>query len=252
MGQELGLKLQTVKSFQTESPKSLVYQTVETELLFRLVWFEIVYFLVWFDLTSHHVGLNRTEQKNSFSYKFYIIYFWFCGHTRRDKDVDDETYKEKNSPRMFGSDEEVGSQVPTQVQTLVEGLRSVLVSEYKPMPNVDYLQPFSIGFFGTRNMGFIIGTNATFIRGALRAEKPMLLTVILPQRLKKQSPENQELLSKNVIEKPHNDHLTSSNCIVWKNCKLCKMDIISHVQQAIFFAFRGRMVMETCQEAKNL
>ncbi|KAL5554524.1 hypothetical protein UlMin_041925 [Ulmus minor] len=158
---------------------------------------------------------------------------WFCGHTRRDKDVDDETYKEKNSPCMFGYDEEASS------------------------------QPFSIGFFGTWNMGFMhqknhiytseaSGTNATFIIGALRAEKPVLLIVILPQRLKKQSPESQELLSKNVIEKPHNDHLTSSNCIVWKNCKLCKMDIISHVQQAIFFAFRGIMVMETCQEAKNL
>jgi hypothetical protein len=40
------------------------------------------------------------------------------------------------------------------------------------------------------------GTNAAVIRGALRAEKPELLTVILPQSLKKQSPESQELLSK--------------------------------------------------------
>jgi hypothetical protein len=53
------------------------------------------------------------------------------------------------------------------------------------------------------------GTNAAVIRGALRAERPELLTVILPQSLKKQPPESQELLSKvqNVIEKPHNDHL---------------------------------------------
>ncbi|KAL5571963.1 hypothetical protein UlMin_021560 [Ulmus minor] len=147
---------------------------------------------------------------------------------------------------MFGSDEEVGSQVPT----LVEGSISVLVSEYKHVPN-----PFSIGFFGTRNMGFMrqknciytlgaSGTNATFIRGALRAEKPELFTVILPQRLKKQSLESQELLSKNAIEKPHNDHLTSSHC---------KMDIISHMQQVICFVFHdSRMLMETCQEAKNL
>lgn len=40
------------------------------------------------------------------------------------------------------------------------------------------------------------GTNAAVIRGALRAEKPDLLTVILPQSLKMQSPESQELLSK--------------------------------------------------------
>lgn len=40
------------------------------------------------------------------------------------------------------------------------------------------------------------GTNAAVVRGALRAEKPELLTVILPQSLKKQPPESQELLSK--------------------------------------------------------
>lgn len=40
------------------------------------------------------------------------------------------------------------------------------------------------------------GTNAAVIRGALRAEKPELLTVILPQSLKMQPPESQELLSK--------------------------------------------------------
>ena len=40
------------------------------------------------------------------------------------------------------------------------------------------------------------GTNAAVIRGALRAEKPELLTVILPQSLRKQPPESQELLSK--------------------------------------------------------
>ena len=40
------------------------------------------------------------------------------------------------------------------------------------------------------------GTNAAVIRGALRAEKPELLTVILPQSLKKQPPESRELLSK--------------------------------------------------------
>ncbi|KAL5551025.1 hypothetical protein UlMin_001201 [Ulmus minor] len=130
----------------------------------------------------------------------------------------------------------------------------------------------TIGFFGTRNMGFMhqelikilsyamvktknhiytsgaSGTNVAFIRGALRVEKPELLTVILPQSLKKQSPESQEILSKNVIEKPHNDYLP-----LIEASRLCNMDIISHVQQVICFAFRNiRMLMETCQEAKNL
>ena len=39
------------------------------------------------------------------------------------------------------------------------------------------------------------GTNAAVIRGALRAEKPDLLTVVLPQSLSMQSPESQELLA---------------------------------------------------------
>ncbi|PNX96622.1 hypothetical protein L195_g019832, partial [Trifolium pratense] len=83
--------------------------------------------------------------------------------------------------------------------------------------------PRAIGFFGTRNMGFMhqelieilsyamvitknhiytsgaSGTNAAVIRGALRAEKPELLTVILPQSLSKQPPESQELLSKEAL-----------------------------------------------------
>jgi hypothetical protein len=76
----------------------------------------------------------------------------------------------------------------------------------------------SIAFFGTRNMGFLhqqlveilsyamvltgnhiftsggLGTNAAVIRGALRAERPDLLTVILPQSLEMQPEELHELL----------------------------------------------------------
>ncbi|KAF3682192.1 putative inositol-tetrakisphosphate 1-kinase 4-like [Capsicum annuum] len=211
------------------------------------------------------------------------------GHTWPDGDAEtycnnDNLRNEDNYPiQMFGSDDELSSQIPTQVQSVVEGSGSVLVSEYKPVPDVDYLQellaiqqqgPRNIGFFGTRNMGFMhqelieilsyalvitknhiftsgaAGTNAAVIRGALRAEKPELLTVILPQSLKKQPPESQELLSKvkNVIEKPHNDHLS-----LLEASRLCNMDIISQVQQVICFAFHdSRLLMETCQEAKNL
>ncbi|XP_062170157.1 uncharacterized protein LOC133875900 [Alnus glutinosa] len=208
---------------------------------------------------------------------------WLCGRMRGEQDMDNWKYEEENVVRMFGSDEEVGTQIPTQAQSIVEGSGTLLVSEFKPVPDVDYLQellaiqqqgPRAIGFFGTRNMGFMhqelieilsyamvitknhiftsgaSGTNAAVIRGALRAEKPELLTVILPQSLKKQSPESQELLSKvkNVIEKPHNDHLP-----LIEASRLCNMDIISHVQQVICFAFHdSRLLMETCQEAKNM
>eukprot|EP00249_Psilotum_nudum_P004305 c17831_g1_i1 orf=155-556(-) len=94
------------------------------------------------------------------------------------------------------------------------------------------------------------GTNAAVIRGALRAERPDLLTVILPQSLKKQSPESQELLSKvqNVVEMPHNDCLP-----LVEASRICNMDILSHVQQVICFAFHdSNLLLETCREAKNL
>ncbi|KAL9379559.1 hypothetical protein Peur_028041 [Populus x canadensis] len=208
---------------------------------------------------------------------------WLCGHKRNDQEMDSWKADEENIECMFGSNEDTGSQIPTQAQTIVEGSGTVVLSEFKPVPDVDYLQellaiqqqgPRSIGFFGTRNMGFMhqelieilsyalvitknhiytsgaSGTNAAVIRGALRAEKPELLTVILPQSLKKQPPESQELLAKvqNVIEKPHNDHLP-----LIEASRLCNMDIISHVQQVICFAFHdSRLLMETCQEAKNL
>ncbi|XP_068662470.1 uncharacterized protein [Aristolochia californica] len=198
---------------------------------------------------------------------------------------DEETGNLRNNAegaRMFGSDEEILTQVPTQAQSLVEGSGNVLVSE-KPIRDLDYLQellaiqqqgPRAIGFFGTRNMGFMhqqlieilsyamvitknhiytsgaSGTNAAVIRGALRAEKPELLTVILPQSLKMQPPESQDLLSKvkNLIEKPYNDHLP-----LIEASRLCNRDILSHVQQVICFAFHdSKLLMETCQEAKNL
>eukprot|EP00252_Welwitschia_mirabilis_P001860 TRINITY_DN1182_c0_g1_i1.p1 TRINITY_DN1182_c0_g1~~TRINITY_DN1182_c0_g1_i1.p1 ORF type:complete len:258 (-),score=34.44 TRINITY_DN1182_c0_g1_i1:334-1107(-) len=161
------------------------------------------------------------------------------------------------------------------------GTGSFVMTENQP--DFDYLQallaiqkggPRTIGFFGTRNMGIMhqqlieilsyamvitknhiytsgaSGTNAAVIRGALRAEKPDLLTVILPQSLKKQSRESQELLSKvqNVIEKPENDHLP-----LLEASRLCNMDIISNVLQVICFAFHdSRLLLETCEEAKNL
>ncbi|XP_017976909.1 PREDICTED: uncharacterized protein LOC18599247 isoform X2 [Theobroma cacao] len=208
---------------------------------------------------------------------------WLSGHARRDQEMDGYRYEEENAVCLFSSDEDTGTQIPTQAQSIVEGSGAVMVSELKPVPDVDYLQellaiqqqgPRAIGFFGTRNMGFMhqelieilsyalvitknhiytsgaSGTNAAVIRGALRAEKPELLTVILPQSLKKQPPESQELLSKvkTVIEKPYNDHLP-----LIEASRLCNRDIISNVQQVICFAFHdSKLLMETCQEAKSL
>ncbi|KAL9162737.1 hypothetical protein ABFS82_07G112500 [Erythranthe guttata] len=228
-------------------------------------------------------GRRRFAPRSNCSFQKNKLPSGYESTTRRqriDNSIDED---KKHEIQMFGSGDEVSTKIPTQAQSLVEGSNSVLVSEYKPSADVDYLQellaiqqqgPRTIGFFGTRNMGFMhqelieilsyalvitknhlftsgaSGTNAAVIRGALRAEKPELLTVILPQSLKKQPPESQELLSKvkNVVEKPYNDHLP-----LIEASRLCNMDIISQVQQVICFAFHdSRLLMETCQEAKNM
>ncbi|CAI5527458.1 unnamed protein product, partial [Closterium sp. Naga37s-1] len=175
--------------------------------------------------------------------------------------------------RMFTED------LPTQLEAITTGATTLVVETQRSPPDVDYLQellaiqqsgPRNIGFFGTRNMGFMhqqlieilsyamiitnnhiytsgaAGTNAAVIRGALRAEKAELLTVILPQSLGKQPPESQELLKKveNLVEKPHNDHLP-----LLEASRLCNMDILSEVEHVICFAFHdSRLLMETCQE----
>ncbi|CAI5478506.1 unnamed protein product [Closterium sp. Yama58-4] len=179
--------------------------------------------------------------------------------------------------RMFTED------LPTQMEAITTGATTLVTEVKRSPPDVDYLQellaiqqsgPRNIGFFGTRNMGFMhqqlieilsyamiitnnhiytsgaAGTNAAVIRGALRAEKAELLTVILPQSLGKQPPESQELLKKveNLVEKPHNDHLP-----LLEASRLCNMDILSEVEHVICFAFHdSRLLMETCQEAKDM
>jgi hypothetical protein len=134
--------------------------------------------------------------------------------------------------------------------------------------------PRDIGFFGTRNMGFLhqqlieilsyamvltenhiftsgaTGTNAAVIRGALRAERPDLLTVVLPQSLSRQPPESQEMLSRvaNVVEMPQNDSLTLAEA-----SRICNADILRRCQQVICFAFHdSRLLLDTCEEAKQM
>ena len=61
--------------------------------------------------------------------------------------MDDYRYEEENAVCLFGSDEDTGTQIPTQAQSIVEGSGAVMVSELKPVRDVDYLQVcnFSIG-----------------------------------------------------------------------------------------------------------
>lgn len=131
-----------------------------------------------------------------------------------------------------------------------------------------------MGFFGTRNMGFLhqqlveilsyalvltenhiftsgaTGTNAAVIRGALRAERPDLLTVVLPQSLSKQPEESRELLVQveNVVSMAKNDKLP-----LLEASRICNDDIVGRVQQVICFAFHdSNLLLDTCREAKML
>lgn len=178
---------------------------------------------------------------------------------------------------------EQGEDLPTQGESVKRGTGgTALEGPSRAAPDIDYLQeliaiqqngPHDIGFFGTRNMGFLhqqlveilsyamvltgshiitsgaTGTNAAVIRGALRAENQDLLTVILPQSLSKQPPESQEMLSRveNLIEWPENDHLS-----LFEASRLCNDEIVSRSQQIICFAFHdSHLLLQTCQSAKE-
>lgn len=94
------------------------------------------------------------------------------------------------------------------------------------------------------------GTNAAVIRGALRAEKPDLLTVVLPQSLEKQPSDVRDLLEKvqNVVEMRENDELPLDVA-----SRLCNSDILSRCEHLISFAFHDSIVvLEAASEAKSL
>ena len=94
------------------------------------------------------------------------------------------------------------------------------------------------------------GTNAAAIRGALRAERPDLLTVILPQSLHKQPHESQELLQgvTDLVSMPQNDELNLDVA-----SRLCNSKLLSETDQLIAFAFHeSTTVIEATKEAKKL
>jgi hypothetical protein len=94
------------------------------------------------------------------------------------------------------------------------------------------------------------GTNAAVIRGALRAEKPDFLTVVLPQSLKKQPQDVRDLLEKvqNVIEMTENDDLPLDVA-----SRLCNSDILGRCDHLISFAFHDSdVVLDAAKEAKAL
>ena len=94
------------------------------------------------------------------------------------------------------------------------------------------------------------GTNAATIRGALRAERPDLLTVVLPQSRAKQTQESQELLKQveDVVEMPQNNDMSLDIA-----SRICNSYLLSLTDQLISFAFHeSSTVIEATKEAKKL
>ena len=92
------------------------------------------------------------------------------------------------------------------------------------------------------------GTNAAAIRGAMRAD-PNLLTVVLPQSMKRQPPESRRQLQQvmHLVEKPENDPLSLAEA-----SSICNQEIISRCQQLVCFAFHdSHTLLSTCLEAEE-
>lgn len=90
------------------------------------------------------------------------------------------------------------------------------------------------------------GTNSAVIKGAMQAD-PNLLTVILPQSLKRQPKESRNQLEQviHLVENPENDHLSLSEAST-----LCNREIISRCEQLICFAFHdSHTLLKTAEEA---
>jgi protein subunit release factor B len=94
------------------------------------------------------------------------------------------------------------------------------------------------------------GTNAATIRGALRAEREDLLTVVLPQSMDRQTKESQQLLKKvkDVVTMPQNDDMSLDMA-----SRICNSYLLSQTDQLISFAFHeSSTVIEATKEAKEL
>lgn len=97
------------------------------------------------------------------------------------------------------------------------------------------------------------GTNSSVIKGALKAQKPHLLTVILPQSLKKQDKDAQILLRKcmdagvDVQELSENDKLPLQEA-----ARRCNTNVLARVKKLVAFASHESSVyLSLIEEAKR-
>lgn len=128
---------------------------------------------------------------------------------------------------------------------------AILGSRHVPITHQNLIELMSFALVQAGN--FILtsgatGTNSAAIRGAMRAD-PNLLTVILPQSLKRQPRESRNQLKSviHLVENPEHDTLSLAEASA-----ICNQDIISRCQQLVCFMFHdSNTLIKTCQDAEE-
>lgn len=128
---------------------------------------------------------------------------------------------------------------------------AILGSRHVPITHQNMIELLSFALVEAGNQiltSGATGTNSAAIRGAMRAD-PNLLTVILPQSLKRQPRESRKQLEKviHLVENPGNDVLSLAEA-----SSLCNQEIVARCQQLICFAFHdSHTLLKTCDDAEE-
>ncbi len=128
---------------------------------------------------------------------------------------------------------------------------AILGSRHVPITHQNMIELLSFALVEAGNQMLTsgaTGTNSAAIRGAMRGN-PNLLTVILPQSLKRQPRESRKQLEQviHLVENSENDSLSLAEASA-----LCNQDIVSRCQQLICFAFHdSATLLKTCQDAED-
>lgn len=128
---------------------------------------------------------------------------------------------------------------------------AILGSRHVPITHQNLIELMSFALVEAGNYlltSGATGTNSAAIRGAMRAN-PNLLTVILPQSMKRQPRESRKQLEQviHLVENPENDDLSLAEASA-----ICNQEIIARCQQLICFAFHdSHTLLKTCQDAED-
>lgn len=128
---------------------------------------------------------------------------------------------------------------------------AILGSRHVPITHQNMIELLSFALVDAGNQiltSGATGTNSAAIRGAMRAN-PNLLTVILPQSMKRQPRESRKQLERviHLVENSENDTLSLAEASA-----ICNQDIISRCQQLICFAFHdSHTLLKTCEDAEE-